>query len=323
MPRDGSGTYTLPAGSAAVSGTTISSTKFNALINDLESDANTARPISAGGTGAGSATAARTALGVPSLTGSDTISGDWTVSGNWTISGNPVFSGSPDFSGVGNASTIRTDLGLAIGTDVQAYDAALASLAGLSLSSGDILYSTAADTLARLAAGTNGQFLSLDSGVPAWADAPGITHHADNPKTATGTTLNFGSIPSGVNRVIVAFENVSASGGDVGLIRFGDSGGVETTGYSGIHFSTSFNATSPTDGFIIQLSGASRTNTGQWEFTRMNGNKWVGTSVQTVVNDVAVATAASKTLSGELTQVEIVLTGSNNFDAGTFSVLYQ
>ena len=248
---------------------------------------------------------------LPTLAGTETVSGSW------------VFTGSPDFSGAANKPTIRTDLGLAIGTDVQAYDAALASLAGLSLSSGGLLYATAADTLAQLVAGTNGQFLSLASGVPAWADAPGITAHPDNPKTATGTTLNFGSIPSGVNRVLVVFDGISADGNDRALIQFGDSGGVEASGYSGIHFSNAFNSNSPTDGFILELSGASRTNTGQWEFTRMNGNKWVGTSVQTVVGDSAIATSASKTLSGELTQVEIVLTGSNSFDAGTVSVLYQ
>jgi len=37
MPRDGSGNYTLPAGSTAVSGATISSTNFNTMTNDMAS----------------------------------------------------------------------------------------------------------------------------------------------------------------------------------------------------------------------------------------------------------------------------------------------
>jgi succinyl-CoA synthetase alpha subunit len=83
LARDGSGNYTLPANTQAVSGDPISSTKFNTLVQDLEADANTDRPIVAGGTGASTASAA------------------------------------------------RTNLGLAIGTDVQAFDAGLLSIAGL------------------------------------------------------------------------------------------------------------------------------------------------------------------------------------------------
>jgi hypothetical protein len=64
MARDGSGTYSLPAATAAVSGDPVSSTKFNTLAEDLEADANAVRPIVAGGTGANSASAARTALGL-------------------------------------------------------------------------------------------------------------------------------------------------------------------------------------------------------------------------------------------------------------------
>ena len=53
----------------------------------------------------------------------------------------------------------------------QAADAALTSLAGLSLAEGDILYATGADTLARLAKGTAGQVLAMNSGAtaPEWA----------------------------------------------------------------------------------------------------------------------------------------------------------
>ena len=59
MARNGSGVYSLPANTAAVTNDPISSTKYNSLTSDLETDANTARPVVAGGTGATTALAAR------------------------------------------------------------------------------------------------------------------------------------------------------------------------------------------------------------------------------------------------------------------------
>ncbi len=63
MPRDGSGILSWPSGGAAVTGTAINSTAYNAFRADLLADLNAARPISAGGTGATTASDARTALG--------------------------------------------------------------------------------------------------------------------------------------------------------------------------------------------------------------------------------------------------------------------
>jgi len=117
MPRNGAGVYSLPAGYAATSNATATASQHNDPLEDIEADANAARPISAGGTGATSASAARTALVVPGKSASETIDGDWTVSGDWTISGDPAFTGSPDFSGVGNAATIRSDLGVQAAAD--------------------------------------------------------------------------------------------------------------------------------------------------------------------------------------------------------------
>ena len=62
MPRDGSGVYSAPAGTTATPNTTIESAKYNALVSDLVSDANAARPVTAGGTGATSKQAAVDAL---------------------------------------------------------------------------------------------------------------------------------------------------------------------------------------------------------------------------------------------------------------------
>jgi hypothetical protein len=63
MPRSGGGVYSKPAGTTAVTNTTIESAKYNSVIDDLVTDANAARPISAGGTGAANAADARTNLG--------------------------------------------------------------------------------------------------------------------------------------------------------------------------------------------------------------------------------------------------------------------
>jgi microcystin-dependent protein len=55
--------YAAPPGTTATTLTAISSSAYNALVVDLVTDANAARPVSAGGTGASSASAALTNLG--------------------------------------------------------------------------------------------------------------------------------------------------------------------------------------------------------------------------------------------------------------------
>ena len=49
---------------------------------------------------------------------------------------------------VTDGSTTRTNLGVAIGSDVQAYDAGLASIAGLTTAANKVIYTTASDTYA-------------------------------------------------------------------------------------------------------------------------------------------------------------------------------
>lgn len=100
MPRNGSGVYSLPSGYEATTGQTATASQHNSPLEDIKDDLNAARPIVAGGTGATTASAARTALG------------------------------------------------LEIGTDVQAYNANLASLSGLTFAANKGLYTTAANTAA-------------------------------------------------------------------------------------------------------------------------------------------------------------------------------
>lgn len=67
MPRSG-GVYSVPTASRndAQSGTTVSSAPYLSLLDDLTADLNAARPVTAGGTGATTASGARTALGLGS-----------------------------------------------------------------------------------------------------------------------------------------------------------------------------------------------------------------------------------------------------------------
>lgn len=88
---------------------------------------------------------ARTSLGLGSIATQDANS--------VSITGGSI-SGITDIAiadGGTNASTAagaRTNLGLAIGTDVQAYDPGLASIAGLTTTADQIVYTTASDTYA-------------------------------------------------------------------------------------------------------------------------------------------------------------------------------
>ena len=74
MPRDGSGVYSLPPGTTVAPNTTIESSWANALTADLAQDANTDRPVVAGGTGASTAADAATNLTVVSYGSSQTLS---------------------------------------------------------------------------------------------------------------------------------------------------------------------------------------------------------------------------------------------------------
>ncbi|MEJ5081045.1 hypothetical protein [Ochrobactrum sp. MYb379] len=71
MPRNGQGVYSLPPVYEAVTGETIEAQQHNTPLEDIRSDLNLARPITAGGTGAQSASGARTNLDVYSKSETD------------------------------------------------------------------------------------------------------------------------------------------------------------------------------------------------------------------------------------------------------------
>jgi hypothetical protein len=110
--------------------------------------------------------AVQAASGV-AITGGTAVLSSGTIS-YATINGG-IISGITDLAiadggtGASTASGARTNLGLVIGTDVQAYDSALASIAGLTTASGQLIYTTASDTYATSAITAAGRAILDDA----------------------------------------------------------------------------------------------------------------------------------------------------------------
>lgn len=150
--------------------------------------------------------------------------------------------------------------------------------------------------------------------------------------TTSGNTKTFSNIPSWVTQIDVMLTGVSLSGGTDGInLRIGDSGGLETSGYSGgarnndgstnAVFSGAFNVTASAAVAALLWSGLlhlrlldAATNT--WAYSGRIAVHSTG-----AVNDGA----GSKALSGTLTQVALLVGGTptDAFDAGSVSIQYR
>lgn len=148
--------------------------------------------------------------------------------------------------------------------------------------------------------------------------------------STSGSSVPFSSIPSWVKRITIMFSGVSLSGSDNLLVQIGDSGGLETSGYTcsggGIqNAGASFTATS-TSGFLIALGAGAGTLFGTLTLTLMDSatNLWASSHTATR-GDVAVPLfgGGTKALSAVLDRLSIVPTGANTFDAGSINVLYE
>lgn len=119
---------------ASANGKYLKSDGTNTSWDDLNistADITGTLPIANGGTGATSAGAARTALGL--AIGTDVQGYDPQLAdvAGLTPTDNSVIIGNGTNFVIESGNTLRTSLGLAIGTDVQGYDAQLADIAGL------------------------------------------------------------------------------------------------------------------------------------------------------------------------------------------------
>jgi hypothetical protein len=151
--------------------------------------------------------------------------------------------------------------------------------------------------------------------------------------STSGTSIDFTGIPSWAKRVTVMLNGVSWNNTVSPLIQLGDSGGVETTGYSSIasNVSTAANvgANAETTGFGFQSGWtADVLFTGSIIFSLLDvsTNTWVAQGMfyaDSSTTDYVVSIAGRKSLSATLDRVRITSSAAITFDAGTINILYE
>ena len=169
----------------------------------------------------------------------------------------------------------------------------------------------------------------LTSNGSAWTSAApaagGFTLGAEQASTS-GTSITFGSIPSGVRIIVIMFQGVSFSGAANVLVTIGDSGGLETSGYISTGIETDNNngtaGVNSTSAFVIRNNDAGNIMSGTMTLTNINStsHSWISSHTAKQSTTKGLHGGGEKSLTAELTQVSI---SGGTFDAGSINIMYQ
>jgi hypothetical protein len=335
MSRNGSGTYTLPAGNPVVTSTTISSTWANNTLADLA----TAMTGSVAADGQTPVTG-NLQMGGNRITGlADGIAATDAATVNQLPSGALFLLKASNLSDVANATTSRTNLSAA----KSGANSDITSLTGLTtpltvaqggtgsatLTANNVLLGNGTSAPQTVAPSTSGNVLTSNgttwvSSVPAAYPLTSGTAVA----STSGTSIDFTSIPSWVKRITVMLAGVSTNGGSNYVFQLGTSGGVVSTGY--INYGMTFGSSSGsgagyTNGFNSKGPSAGDATSGSIVITNLTSNTWTAfgmTGSEASANGYL--TAGSVALGGTLDRVRITTAnGTDTFDAGSINILYE
>ena len=147
--------------------------------------------------------------------------------------------------------------------------------------------------------------------------------------STSGTSIDFTGIPSWVRRITVMFNGVSTNGTSDIQIQLGDSGGFETSGYTGGNGVIRNGGTSTnyafSAGFLVSSEIAAANNSsGIVSVCLIGSNNWSASGVVSLNGNRTTCVGGVKTLSDTLTQVRITtVNGTDTFDAGSINILYE
>jgi hypothetical protein len=209
----------------------------------------------------------------------------------------------------------------------------LAKLAGGT--DGNIISFDASGDPVAIATGTDGQVLtSTGAGSPPAFEAvsAGFTQGTEI-ATTSGTSITFGSIPAGVDMIVMNFFGVSqASNAQTIRIQIGDAGGIETSGYLNTAAKIADQAI---ESATIRNTAGFSVGTVNWDAANiLHGSVWF------TLQDAAAFTwcfhgmlnesdddgiylgSGSKALSAELTQIKFFTAAGATFDAGAVNIMF-
>ena len=197
---------------------------------------------------------------------------------------------------------------------------ALPVLQGLITSSG--LTIETASLLGRYDAGT-GAIQRIPLANTAAALSLGINRGTE--VAASGTAVDFTSIPAGVRRITVMFNGVSTNGTSAIIVQLGTSSGFVSTDYltQGIRAGgTTISVIDFTSGIAaIPVNNAAQILTGSIIINALTNLLWVS---QGVVGGIGCYTGGGITLAGTLDRIRITtVNGTNTFDAGTINISWE
>ncbi len=199
--------------------------------------------------------------------------------------------------------------------------------------SASVIYSTTARS--NVAYRVIGYLDSTQATAGTWATAPstiqGIGGRAMLPQGITlavpvastsGTSIDFTGIPATAKRITINFNGVSTNGASNVMLQLGDSGGIETSGYSGSDNGANFGS-----GFVFSGAISSCVRYGSLILSLVNPatNTWacmgvIGRSDVTNADYVGGTKATSATLD----RVRITTAGgTDTFDAGEINMSWE
>jgi len=146
--------------------------------------------------------------------------------------------------------------------------------------------------------------------------------------TASSTSVDFTGIPSWVKRITVMLNGVSTNGTSNWLVQLGDSGGIETTGYSAraITLTNNSSATSTAGLISTVIVAAANATSGSIIISLLDSttNTWVSQGNLLDPTNYLHTASGVKALSATLDRVRITtVNGTDTFDAGTINILYE
>lgn len=219
------------------------------------------------------------------------------LAGAQTVTGNKTFSGTTTFSGTATGTASATT-----------------SAAGFVELANDAEFLTGTSpTLVPPVAVIRGGLINLGTAVT----------------LTTQTSVDFTSIPSWAKRITVMFNGVSTNGTSPPILQFGDSGGIETTGYlssAGVVGASTAASSLFTNGIgLINATAATVVMQGAVTLSLMTGTTWVASGVLTRSDSAgANLVGGSKATSAALDRIRLTTSGgADQFDAGSVSISWE